>query len=778
MINKAFSKQALRQCQSLLLVCCAGLLTEGVQARDHLLGALDNETLLNCENLHWSGQAAEAEACYLAIIRTVNPPEIQAEAMWALGDLYTADELFEQAAELNPENAMILVRTGELYMRTYQYQQAYDFFNQALQIEPNNAWAHMGAAEALSTGNNPEEVNAHLEAVQTHIASPPGARLRALVMAITSRMERDQLDEAVDLLEDAWNLAESDELPTMELYALEASLAFINRRRDEVQEFIDAALEEAPNYGDAYAIPGYFASITRFYEESGEFYEQAVAIEPENWNAHLELGQNYLRLNRIEAGIEHVRISYEGDGFNPKTLNMMRLLDTFSEDFVDLSFPEPPQGNGIPELVLRLDRDEVDVITPYARELAESSMATFEERYGFEAREPVIVEIFPNHEDFVVRSIGMPGVGILGVTFGYLFAMDSPTGHPDETYHWGTTLWHEMAHVYTLEASEHGVPRWFSEGVSVYEEWNTGPIPGVKIPAGVLNAMAEGLFLPIAELDDGFMRPSYENQVMVSYMQAGLIFQFISEEYGHEKIVDMLYQFVDGTDPVSAIENSLEISGREFDRHFKQYIDIQYGPILNNLGIWQEDVGATLSAYQAGNWEETIAAADRAIFTYPDYVEQDSPYIAKARAYAQLEQDDLKFETLETYWQLGGYSASSLKELADSYIERERFNEAIEVFMDIHYVDPFDEETHGKLGDIYMDKALHEEALQEYLVGLALEPLDQARANYRVASAYHALNDTEQSMNYLLTALDIAPQYRPAQQLLLEISRSANSTAN
>ena len=485
-----------------------------------------------------------------------------------------------------------------------------------------------------------------------------------------------------------------------------------------------------------------------------------------------------MRLNRIEAGIEHVRISYEGDGFNPKTLNMMRLLDTFSEDFVDLSFPEPPQGNGIPELVLRLDRDEVDVITPYARELAESSMATFEERYGFEAREPVIVEIFPNHEDFVVRSIGMPGVGILGVTFGYLFAMDSPTGHPDETYHWGTTLWHEMAHVYTLEASEHGVPRWFSEGVSVYEEWNTGPIPGVKIPVGVLNAMAEGLFLPIAELDDGFMRPSYENQVMVSYMQAGLIFQFISEEYGHEKIVDMLYQFVDGTDPVSAIENSLEISGREFDRHFKQYIDIQYGPILNNLGIWQEDVRATLSAYQAGNWEETIAAADRAIFTYPDYVEQDSPYIAKARAYAQLEQDDLKFETLETYWQLGGYSASSLKELADSYIERERFNEAIEVFTDIHYVDPFDEETHGKLGDIYMDKALHEEALQEYLVGLALEPLDQARANYRVASAYHALNDTEQSMNYLLTALDIAPQYRPAQQLLLEISRSANSTAN
>ena len=71
----------------------------------------------------------------------------------------------------------------------------------------------------------------------------------------------------------------------------------------------------------------------------------------------------------------------------------------------------------------------------------------------------------------MVRSLGMPGVGILGVTFGYLFAMDSPSGHPDASYHWGTTLWHEMAHVFTLEASNHFVPRWFSEGISVFGEY-------------------------------------------------------------------------------------------------------------------------------------------------------------------------------------------------------------------------------------------------------------------------------------------------------------------
>ncbi len=104
--------------------------------------------------------------------------------------------------------------------------------------------------------------------------------------------------------------------------------------------------------------------------------------------------------------------------------------------------------------------------------------------------------------------------------------------------------------------------------------------------------------------------------------------------------------------------------------------------------------------------------------------------------------------------------------------------EAIEVFKDIHYVDPFDEETHGKLGDIYIELGQAEAALQEYQVGLALNPLDQATANYRVASAYKAMNDTDQSMEYLMTALDIAPQFRPAQQLLLELSRAETSTQN
>src|SRR5690606_17660195 len=131
--------------------------------------------------------------------------------------------------------------------------------------------------------------------------------------------------------------------------------------------------------------------------------------------------------------------------------------------------------------------------------------------------------------------------------------------------------------------------------------------------------MSEGKFLPIAKLDDGFMRPSYSDQVIVSYMQAGLVFDFIDTEYGFDKVVDMLYRFPDGENAVTAIETVLGISAAEFDRHFKQFIDIEYGPMLGRLPTWEQDHKASFAALEEENWEEAIAAAERANFAYPDY---------------------------------------------------------------------------------------------------------------------------------------------------------------
>jgi hypothetical protein len=352
--------------------------------------------------------------------------------------------------------------------------------------------------------------------------------------------------------------------------------------------------------------------------------------------------------------------------------------------------------------------------------------------------------------------------------------MDSPTAHPQgESYHWGTTLWHEMAHVFTVEATDHLISRWFSEGISVFEEWRTGPIPGRKIPNNVLKAMSEGKFLPVAELDDGFMRPTYEDQVIVSYMQGGLVFEFIDIKFGFEKIVDMMYKFKDGSNAVEAIETTLGIGIGDFDAQFKEFIDAEYGEMLSKLPMWQEDQVASFKALETENWQAAIDAAKRANSIYPDYVEVDSPYIAMARAYARLEDKENEFRTLETFWQKGGYAPRALLALGDRYLERDQQNEALEVFRDVLWSDPFSQDVHIKLGDLYLAQDQAQLALDEYLVLLALDPLDKADANLKIATAYKALNNTEKTMEHLMTALDIAPQYRPAQQLLLDMSRTS-----
>ena len=75
------------------------------------------------------------------------------------------------------------------------------------------------------------------------------------------------------------------------------------------------------------------------------------------------------------------------------------------------------------------------------------------------------LEVYPNHDDFIVRTLGLPGQGgLLGVTFGLVVAMDSPSARPPGDFNWASTMWHELSHVYILTATHHLVPRWFTEG--------------------------------------------------------------------------------------------------------------------------------------------------------------------------------------------------------------------------------------------------------------------------------------------------------------------------
>ena len=129
-------------------------------------------------------------------------------------------------------------------------------------------------------------------------------------------------------------------------------------------------------------------------------------------------------------------------------------------------------------------------------------MTNSRKRYQFTPKGPILIEMFPKHDHFAVRTAGLPGmIGALGACFGKVVTLDSPRARPGE-FQWEGTLWHELAHVITLQLSNQRLPRWLSEGISEYEE--TVERPGRWGRAGDLmfaNLMNRGEAIKLKELD-------------------------------------------------------------------------------------------------------------------------------------------------------------------------------------------------------------------------------------------------------------------------------------
>ncbi len=80
-----------------------------------------------------------------------------------------------------------------------------------------------------------------------------------------------------------------------------------------------------------------------------------------------------------------------------------------------------------PTTVLKMNKKEEDLLKPYLQSELDRIIATYNKKYKYTLTGQVQVEAYPDHEDFAVRTMGMPGLGALGVTFDKVIAMDSPS---------------------------------------------------------------------------------------------------------------------------------------------------------------------------------------------------------------------------------------------------------------------------------------------------------------------------------------------------------------
>ncbi len=245
-------------------------------------------------------------------------------------------------------------------------------------------------------------------------------------------------------------------------------------------------------------------------------------------------------------------MSYNNGQRDAATVNSLRLLDSYKNFVI---FRDDTT-------ILKLRKNEAELLRPYFEAELHKAIATYEKKYKMKLPGPVQLEVYPDHEDFAVRTMGMPGLGALGVTFGEVVAMDSPSGRKPGDFNWGATLWHEMSHVYILSATNHRVPRWFTEGLAVHEEGEASPEWSDRLTPEVLLAIRDKKLLPVAQMDQGFIFPEYPSQVVVSYFQAGSICDYIKQRWGDDKLLEMVHSFAAAEDYAGGDpEGSADVAG-------------------------------------------------------------------------------------------------------------------------------------------------------------------------------------------------------------------------
>lgn len=719
--------------------------------------------LLECDRMHWTGQTTRAESCYVELARSTGNPWYSAEALWAAGDIKGANDAFGRAVAVNPDDPMLRVRWGYLYMESWQYQDAVTLFEEALGIEEGYAPAEIGIARANTADFSAGGFNDLLNLLESHLGN-----MEAMMILARLYLEQRDIEGARVYLDTAAALL-TDDLPPGRLHAYYAAASYLAGEDPEPE--IQQALAVNPNDGDVFVHLAFFAEISYQYRDAVAFLQRAVQLDPYNYVARAELGLALAKLDRIEDARQHLVQAFEGDPYNIETSNLLKLIDTLDE-FQVVERPltyETSDGLQSTTVRLRLHRDESPVMAPYTFELLERAIPTFVERYDFQPAEAIAIELYPHHDDFAVRTLGEPMIGPLGITFGYLFAMDSPSAKPPGSFHWGSVLWHELSHVFTLEASGSRVPRWFSEGLSTYEEWNTGPLNRYQIPAYVFQRIGEGRMLSVRDLDGGFLRQEYDNQIIVSYQQAGLICQFIADTWGSETFARMLAEFKQRKDLETVFEEVLGVNTFAFDARFEDWVFDEFGQVINQADALLGYLGEASQAYAAEDWQAVIDNANRALIIYPEYTEDGNAYEPLGRTYQELGDLEAELEVLRQYHRQGGYAPGALNRLVELLQLEGADDEALAVLRDLRFVAPFPEKLHRELAQGYADSGDTENALLEYSILLDTGVQDIASVHYGIARQHLQAGRNELARRHTLLALETAPYYREAQNLLLEI---------
>src|SRR5262249_51463763 len=157
-----------------------------------------------------------------------------------------------------------------------------------------------------------------------------------------------------------------------------------------------------PNYGEGYALIAEQMLVNRRYEDTIAYYRKAVEADPRLWGAHSQLGINLMRVGQEQEARKELELSYSNGYRDAATVNSLKLLDSLGKDFTTFRTDTT---------VIKFDKKEAALLYPYFLDQVNNNIAAYDKKYKMKLPGAFDLEVYPNHEDFAVRTLGMPGLG-------------------------------------------------------------------------------------------------------------------------------------------------------------------------------------------------------------------------------------------------------------------------------------------------------------------------------------------------------------------------------
>ena len=700
--------------------------------------------------------------------------------------IFTAirDQLIDQ----RPDEVLGYVAAGGLAYRKWDYATAAKYYLQGLAVEAENQELLAGLSECFWKSNDPRLEDTLAELLKLNPNHP-----RAKAIEVEVLLEAGKTEEALEIIDAVLAINPN----RLHFLALKASAFFLDDEIEAMESIQEEALAFNPTYSEIYHLPGRVSSRHYRFKEGAAFQVKALQVDPEDNEALVQHGFDLLRIGGEVEGRAALAKAFERDAFITPVYNMLEVMDTL-DTFATMADER---------FLLRLPQAEAPIFGVDALVVLNEVADLLVDKYEMTLEIPVDVQIFDNHDDFMVRSVGLPGnAGHLGICFGKLLTMDSPTARAPWSSNWKTILWHEFTHVITLQKTNNRMPRWLSEGISVYEETLHDTSWGMRMSENYASLLTDESIGKIAELEGYFTRPKSANHLMFGYFIAGEFVSFYVSEYGFAALVESLEEIGQGEGAVHALATAASTTNRGLDAAFGVFLETRLAPYKNlpvppkpeqahgdapiKLSVTQQSIlektkeeapfnlamKAAMEALKEERWTDAEKELKQAHTLFPEYSALNAPLHSLVFLYEKTENSDALKETLEQILQLNSTDYLTLDKLMKLCIEEENWGKVEALCAHAWQLNPFDVDTQQTLLEAQMALGYVEDTLATLGRLARLDPARSIDYRLQLAETRRVLGDFVRAKEEIIAVLEEMPHYWEAQKVLLAIIEEEQGT--